>query len=754
MRTPGHRLGTWALTLAVLAVGLGATAGVSLDLRSRDAAEVERRFEARTELVTSAVESEAERYVVALELVAGALAAGGPVTGARFDAATEPMVDVDFQGATSIAFISSSVATAQVERAQRVWRARGSTDLVLQPNPDVDRHVFALFSRPLDGSPEGRTGIDVTVAPAPFAALQDAELARAPRISEPYQLIIDQDLPPEQRQASFSLVAPVLEGPDRELRGWVLMGIRGQDLMGGLLDQAGQGRVAATLSVPGDPGEQPVQVARTGAAVSDEPDRTDEDPLTASADVRIAQATWTVDVEAVTEELAGVDTAGVALVTGGGLSAALAALVHLLAAGRSAARVKIAQATADLAEAEAASRRQAATLAAVLDSIGDGVGVVDGSGAVLVHNPAGRALLGVSLDTEHPLADRAIGDVDDPAAWPEHYGLFSPDGERLEVQDLPLLRALRGESCDGMDVVVRNPARPEGVTISVTARPLDPAAGQAGAVAVFRDVTAERQRRDELAAFAGIVAHDLKSPLTAVDGYLSLLRASLAPAPGADQGEHLATLGDYVDRAAGAATRMHLLIQGLLDYVTARDATLDVAPVDVATLVEEVADTYRDEPRPAEVEITVDVAPGSTVLADRERLRQVLDNLVGNAVKYAAPDSRPSIDVHARAEGDQLVLEVADRGLGIPPEELAHVFEPFRRAHGGGVSGSGLGLAICHSVVTRHGGTIAARRRPGGGTVVALSLPRARAEGSSAGQPAGRLDRPPTGARDLRAGAP
>lgn len=738
MRTRGRRLGTWALTLAVLAVGLAATAGVSLDLRNRDAAEAQRRFDARTELVTTAVESEAERYVVALELVAGALAAGGPVTGDRFDAATEPMVDVDFQGATSIAFISSYVTTAEVERAQRVWRSRGSTDLVLQPNPDVDRHVFALFSRPLDGSPEGWTGIDVTVAPAAFAALQDAALSGAPRISEPYELIIDQDLPPEERQASFSLVAPVLGGPDQEPRGWVLMGIRGQDLMGGLLDRAGQGRVAATLSVPGEVGQPPVRVARTGADGADGPSGTDEDPLTASTDVRIAQATWTVDVEAVTEELAGVDTAAVAAVTGAGLSTALAALVHLLAAGRSAARVRIARATADLAEAEAASRRQAATLSAVLDSIGDGVGVVDGSGTVLVHNPAGRELLGVTLDAEHPLAGRATGEAGDPASRVEHYGLFSLDGERFAAHDLPLLRALRGEPCDGVEVVVRNPARPEGVTISVTARPLDPTSGQTGAVAVFRDVTADRQRRDELAAFAGVVAHDLKSPLTAVDGYLSLLRASLSPATGADAHEHLATLGDYVDRAAGAATRMHLLIQGLLDYVTARDAALDVAPVDVGTLVEEVVATYRDEPHPTEVELAVDVPPGSVVMADRERLRQVLDNLVGNAVKYAAPDSRPSVGVIARTVGDELLLEVCDRGLGIPADQLTAVFEPFRRAHGGGVSGSGLGLAICHSVVTRHGGTISARRRPGGGTVIALTLPRACAEESGAGQPAAR----------------
>lgn len=154
MRSPLGRARVWALTLAVALVGLVATAAVSLDLRHRDAADAERRFEARTELVTSAVEQEAERYVVALELVAGALAAGGPVTGARFDAATGPMVDVDFQGATSIAFLTPYVAPDQVERAQRVWRARGSTGLVLRLNPDVDRHVFAVFSRPLDARVE------------------------------------------------------------------------------------------------------------------------------------------------------------------------------------------------------------------------------------------------------------------------------------------------------------------------------------------------------------------------------------------------------------------------------------------------------------------------------------------------------------------------------------------------------------------------------------------------------------------------
>ncbi len=724
MRSPLGRARVWALTLAVLLVGLVASAALTLDLRHRDATEAEQVFDAQTELVRSAVEQEAERYVVALDLVAGALAAGGPVTGARFDAATEPLARVDFQGATSVAFIAPYVVDEDLARFQRLWRARGSTGLVLQPNPEVDRHVFALFSRPLDGSPEGRTGIDVTVAPDAFATLREAERAGAPRISRPYELIIDQDLPPEQRQASFSLVVPVLEpsvsGP--VLRGWVLMGIRGQDLMGGLLDLTGQGRVAATLLAPSGSAQPAVRVARTG---TEEPVGT-EDALTASEAVQVAQTVWTVDVEAAPAALVGntVDTT-VAAVAGVALSTALAALVHLLGAGRSAARARIAEATAELAAAEAASRRQAALLAGVLDSIGDGVGVVDGDGKVVVHNPAGKALLGVALDATHPLAERDIREEHDPTRWSDDYGLFGLDGERLVADDLPLVRAVRGEACDGVELVVRNAARPEGVTVSVTARPLDPADGLTGAVAVFRDVTAERQRRDELVAFAGVVAHDLRSPLTAVDGYLALVRATVRTAADEGRPEHVAQLEEYVDRAAGAAGRMHLLIQGLLDYVTARDAALDRTPVDLGRLVGEVVETYQEEPGTTGTTFTVDVSAGATVMVDQERLRQVIDNLVGNAVKYADPDRGSQVDVVARARGDQLVVEVSDRGLGIPAAELPHVFEPFRRAHGGGVSGSGLGLAICHSVVTRHGGTIAARRRPGGGTTVVLTLPTA-----------------------------
>ena len=143
-----------------------------------------------------------------------------------------------------------------------------------------------------------------------------------------------------------------------------------------------------------------------------------------------------------------------------------------------------------------------------MDSIGDGVGVVDETGAFLLHNPAAKALLGIGED------------IDDPKAWQQHYGLYRPDGRTpFPLDELPLMRALAGDPSDGVEMIIRNPRRPDGILISVDGRPLDPSAGQRGAVAVFHDITELRRYENDLAVFAGVVAHDLKAPLAVVRGH-------------------------------------------------------------------------------------------------------------------------------------------------------------------------------------------------------------------------------------------
>ena len=279
-----------------------------------------------------------------------------------------------------------------------------------------------------------------------------------------------------------------------------------------------------------------------------------------------------------------------------------------------------------------------------------------------------------------------------------------------------------------LDLLVRNAGRPDGILISVDGRPLDPSAGQNGAVAVFHDITELRRYEQDLAIFAGVVAHDLKAPLAVIRGHCELAGDLLDDVPpltgttqaGADGARK--ALG----RIAAAVDRMSALIDTLLAYTTARDAPLRLETVPLGPLVADVVQERTGHLRP-EVDPLPDiyVGPLPSVTADPAMLRHVIDNLVGNALKYVPPGRQPRIDVTAVPAADGWVrLDVADRGIGIPDDEKPRIFESFHRAHSdAGYVGTGLGLAICRRIVERHGGAIAVADNPGGGTRFELSLP-------------------------------
>src|SRR5919202_1348574 len=128
---------------------------------------------------------------------------------------------------------------------------------------------------------------------------------------------------------------------------------------------------------------------------------------------------------------------------------------------------------------------------------------------------------------------------------------------------MPLVRALHGESVDGVEMVIRNRERPDGILVSVDGRPLDPSAGQHGAVAVFRDITELRRYETDLAVFAGVVAHDLKAPLAIIRGHCETAADELADAP--DTPEVREARGT-LHRIVAAVDRMAGLIDTLLAY--------------------------------------------------------------------------------------------------------------------------------------------------------------------------------------------
>ncbi len=225
-----------------------------------------------------------------------------------------------------------------------------------------------------------------------------------------------------------------------------------------------------------------------------------------------------------------------------------------------------------------------------------------------------------------------------------------------------------------------------------------------------------RQRESELVGFAGVIAHDLRSPLARITGYADFLREEAAPRL---EPVHR----DFLDRLYGGAERMGSLIDNLLDYATADNRELHTTQVDLRKLVDDVlAERVGDSVEPT---VVVDRLPA--VQGDPTLLRQVLDNLIGNALKY----TRYGDDPYVRITGSELGpaewrIDVVDHGIGIPEEQRESVFTAFHRAGGSaGYPGTGLGLAIVQRIVERHGGDVGVAANPGGGSRFWFTLPRA-----------------------------
>ncbi|WP_232234447.1 ATP-binding protein [Actinoplanes sp. N902-109] len=690
------------LAANVLVIGLTATLLTVGALREDQRAAADRVMDQRTAVARNAVTTETGRYRDLMQAVAAGLGTNARLDAADFAAATQPLERAGLPGATAIALV---VATpdAEVARTQAMWRDRGASDLVLKPTAAVPEHYFSIFQRTLNNGITIPAGLDVASAPEGSQALREARHTGRSAVSDAYILLRDRNLPPAQQQLSFLFVTPLTTG---STQGWLALGLHGQDFLGGVLSQVSQGALDGELYATNGDGRQ-VEVASYDA-----PGGRD---LTRRAAFPVADQQWSLVTAADSRYLPGARTSTPATVLLGGqiVTGMLALLVWILATGRSRARSQVLIATKELRAAEAESRRQAGLLRAVMTSIGDGVGVVDENGRFLLHNPAARGLLGVAED------------VDDPQSWQEHYGLYRADGRTpFPLDELPLVRALRGETADGVEIFIRNEQRPDGILVSVDGRPLDPSGGQHGAVAVFHDITDLRRYETDLAVFAGVVAHDLKAPLAVIRGHCETAADELAEAP---EGPEVFEARSALDRIANAVDRMAALIDTLLAYTTSRDAPLKLVPVALTPLVAEVIEQRTEHLRPDSARPDFYVGRLPEVSADPAMLRHVLDNLIGNALKYVQRGRAPRIDVTAEPGPEGWTrVEVADRGIGIPDADKPDIFESFHRAAAAaGYAGSGLGLAICRRIVERHGGSIGVTDNPGGGTRFWFTLPLA-----------------------------
>jgi two-component system, OmpR family, sensor kinase len=240
---------------------------------------------------------------------------------------------------------------------------------------------------------------------------------------------------------------------------------------------------------------------------------------------------------------------------------------------------------------------------------------------------------------------------------------------------------------------------------------------------------AERIAAEErLRRFLADASHELRTPVTSIRGYAEMFRRGASDRP--------ADLVKVMRRIEQEGERMGELVEELLLLARLdQGSPLKREPVDVVALVDAAVDAARaaDPERPIDVE-SIDQL---VVLGSESRLRQVVDNLVGNA-RVHTPALTP-IHVRLAAEGSDVVLEVADQGPGVPAEEAERIFERFYRTDRSrtrGKGGVGLGLSIVRSVVEAHGGAVSYRARPGGGSIFRVILPPAHAARSQAEQTA------------------
>ncbi|MEV4639874.1 ATP-binding protein [Actinoplanes sp. NPDC049548] len=247
-----------------------------------------------------------------------------------------------------------------------------------------------------------------------------------------------------------------------------------------------------------------------------------------------------------------------------------------------------------------------------------------------------------------------------------------------------------------------------------------------------RRVSELSQSVQELEAFSREISHDLKAPLAGICGYAQLLTHLDIGYP------HPEDYDDFVAEINRGTDRMRRLIDDVLAYSTVRGARLHLTTIDLSALVDDVvADRAVELPRPGagprpQPQITWETLP--PVRGDHGMLRRLMENLLGNALKYVRPNEPAKVHISGRTEAGLVRVEVTDQGVGIPDGQHEAIFGELHRAHPDAYPGTGLGLTICRRIVQRLGGAIGADPQFRDGARIWFTLPAAVAE-APAGQP-------------------
>ena len=361
--------------------------------------------------------------------------------------------------------------------------------------------------------------------------------------------------------------------------------------------------------------------------------------------------------------------------------------------------------------AEGALRQSEERFRALAEYTPDGIVTVDGNGHILMLNDAAEQMFGYPRDELFGQAVEILLPAHLHEAHAQHRaGYYAAARPRAMGAGLELAGRRKDESEFPVDISLTPLNTEEGIV-----------------VAAVRDIT-ERRRMEEalrqtvaelersnrdLEQFAYVASHDLQEPLRMVANYTQLLARRYKGSLDGDADE-------FIAYAVDGATRMQTLINDLLAFSRVGTRGSDFEATDCQAVLERTLGSLRAAIEESGAEVTHDPLPA--VMADAGQLGQVLQNLIGNAIKFRGQEP-PRIHVSARRDGDGWTFSVRDNGIGVAPEYHDRIFVIFQRLHGRDeYQGTGIGLAICKKIVERHGGRIWLDSQPGKGTTFYFTL--------------------------------
>jgi PAS domain S-box-containing protein len=347
------------------------------------------------------------------------------------------------------------------------------------------------------------------------------------------------------------------------------------------------------------------------------------------------------------------------------------------------------------------------SLSAIIENSAEGVMILDAHGKIEAFN---RALAHITGWQAEIARGRPVAEV---------LALRNRQGQPVMLPQPPVQWTSAVEArlyVEGN--VVRRGGPP--LTVGVTVTPLYDAEGRLARVILnVVDITRFRQAEELKSTFVSVVSHELKTPVALIKGYAETLRR-------ADATWDRATMEESLGVIAEEADHLTHLIDSLLQASRIQAGGLKLEPTDVnlPRLAEKIVDGFRTQTRAHSFQLDFpdDLPP---VWGDPERLREVLSNLVSNAVKYSPEGG--TVWVGGRADQTGVTVYVADQGIGIPPEEQSRIFERFHRIESGlgrRTEGAGLGLYLVKAIVEAHGGRVWVESAPGRGSIFMFTLPR------------------------------